>query len=101
LLVTYYKPLEKGLTMKIIKHNGIAFKITKVDTRIKSGFYKGHKVLNGSGDIYPEGYTLTETNSKGQTSNFHNTIFTDDGINSMMIQRSRCYGIEIPNDKLI
>ena len=87
--------------MITIEHEGVTFEITKVDTRIKSGFYKGHEVLNGSGNIYPDGYTLTETNSKGQTSNFHNTIFTDDGINSMMIQRSRCYGIEIPTDKLI
>ena len=71
--------------MKIIKHNGITFKITPKYSASSMG----------------RGYTLTETNSKGQTSNFHNTIFTDDGINSMMIQRSRCYGIEIPTDKLI
>ena len=87
--------------MTIIKHNGVTFKITKVDAKVEYGFYKGNKVLNGSGNFLPEGYTLTETNSKGQTYNFHNTIFTDNGINSMMIQRSRCYGIEIPNNKLI
>ena len=71
--------------MTTIKHNGMTFKITPKYSASSRG----------------RGYTLTEPNSKGQTYNFHDTIFTDNGINSMMIQRSRCYGIEIPNDKLI
>ena len=73
--------------MTTIKHNGITFKITPKCTICS------HKS--------EQGYLLTETNHWGQRTNFHNTIFTDDGINSMMIQRSKCYGIEMPTDKLI
>ena len=87
--------------MKTIEHEGVTFEITKVDTRIKSGFYKGHEVLNGSGKTFPEGYKLIERNHKGEIYNFNNTIYTENGINQLMIQRTSFCGSQIPTDKLI
>tara|TARA_R100000656_G_scaffold112243_1_gene84351 strand:- start:539 stop:802 length:264 start_codon:yes stop_codon:yes gene_type:complete len=87
--------------MITIEHEGITFEITKVDTRIKSGFYKGHEVLNGSGKTFPEGYKLIERNHKGEFYNFNNTIYTENGINQLMIQRTSFCGSQIPTDKLI
>ena len=87
--------------MKTIEHEGVTFEITKVDTRIKSGFYKGHEVLNGSGKTFPEGYKLIERNNKGEIYNFNNTIYTENGINQLIIQRTSFCGSQIPTDKLI
>jgi hypothetical protein len=47
------------------------------------------------------GYKLIERNHKGEIYNFNNTIYTENGINQLMIQRTRFCGSQIPADKLI
>ena len=85
----------------IIEHEGMTFEIEKVNTKAESGFYKGHTVLNGSGELWKDGYRLIERDHKGRVYNFHSTIYTENGINQLMIQRTRFIGTQIPNEKLI
>ena len=66
----------------IIEHEGMTFEIEKVNTK-------------------EAGYRLIERDHKGRVYNFHSTIYTENGINQLMIQRTRFIGTQIPNEKLI
>jgi hypothetical protein len=66
----------------IIEHEGMTFEIEKVNTK-------------------EDGYRLIERDHKGRVYNFHSTIYTENGINQLMIQRTRFIGTQIPNEKLI
>ena len=73
--------------MKVTKQNGIILVKTQ-DLMF---------VITPSKD---KGYKLTEINSNNKSYSF-NASYTVNGINGMMIQRSRCYGVEISSSQLI
>ena len=67
----------------IVKHEGITFEVKPVC------------------NIYAKGYRLIERNHKGEEYDFNDTVYTENGINQIMIQRTRFCGSQIPNTKLI
>ena len=74
--------------MKVIKQNGVILVRT-------------HDLMFVITPSKDKGYKLTEINSNNKCYSFNDTTFTGNGINGMMIQRSRCYGVEIPSSQLI
>jgi len=73
--------------MKVTKQNGIILVRT-------------HDLMFVITPSKDKGYKLTEINSNNKCYSF-NASYTVNGINGMMIQRSRCYGVEISNSQLI
>ncbi len=69
----------------IVKHEGITFEIKPL--------YSASSMRTG--------YRLIERNHKGEEYDFNDTVYTENGINQIMIQRTRFCGSQIPNTKLI
>ena len=69
----------------IVKHEGMTFEI---------------KPLYSTSSMRT-GYRLIERNHKGEEYDFNDTIYTENGINQIMIQRTRFCGSQIPSTKLI
>ena len=74
--------------MKVIKQNGVILVRT-------------HDLMFVITPSKDKGYKLTEINSNNKCYSFNDTTFTVNGINGMMIQRSRCYGVDFPLSQLI
>ena len=81
----------------IIKHENMTFEIKQVCNREKLASLSSPS----QSGRYVKGYRLIERNHKGEEYDFNDTIYTENGINQIMIERTRFCGSQIPNTKLI